>query len=106
LDSTEVATALASVLRLPDDGDSRERGRSRSSPDTILPLTRREIEVLSLMADGARNSEIAAALYLSLATVKTHINHIFAKLGVSDRVHAILMFKQATQQTTEDNPLA
>ncbi|WP_051300728.1 response regulator [Actinomadura rifamycini] len=51
-------------------------------------LSEREVEVLSLVAEGASNREVAAALFLSQATVKTHLVRIFAKLGVSDRTAA------------------
>jgi DNA-binding NarL/FixJ family response regulator len=52
-------------------------------------LTAREIEVLDLVARGRANKEIARDLYLSEATVKTHLLHIFAKLGVDDRTAAV-----------------
>ena len=52
-------------------------------------LTTREIEVLQLVARGLSNTEIAQDLVLSNATVKTHINHIFAKTGVRDRGQAV-----------------
>ncbi|MGH2657988.1 MAG: response regulator [Actinomycetota bacterium] len=52
-------------------------------------LTTREIEVLDLVAHGRANREIARDLYLSEATVKTHLLHIFAKLGVDDRTAAV-----------------
>ncbi len=52
-------------------------------------LTRREVEVLSLIAAGHSNREIAAELFLTEATVKTHVNRIFAKTGSRDRVQAI-----------------
>ena len=51
-------------------------------------LTERETEVLKLIVGGNSNKEIAAALYISEATVKTHINSMFGKLGVSDRTQA------------------
>ncbi len=51
-------------------------------------LTERETEVLKLIVGGNSNKEIAAALYISEATVKTHINSLFGKLGVSDRTQA------------------
>jgi DNA-binding NarL/FixJ family response regulator len=53
-------------------------------------LTDREHDVLRLMARGATNSEIAAALIVSEATVKTHVGSIFSKLGVRDRAAAIV----------------
>jgi DNA-binding NarL/FixJ family response regulator len=53
-------------------------------------LTEREHDVLRLMARGATNGEIAAALIVSEATVKTHVGSIFAKLGVRDRAAAIV----------------
>ncbi|MHA7985439.1 response regulator [Rathayibacter sp. CAU 1779] len=54
-------------------------------------LTAREAEVLALVADGRSNAEIAASLYVSVATVKTHINAVFAKLQVRDRAQAIAL---------------
>jgi DNA-binding NarL/FixJ family response regulator len=53
------------------------------------PLSERELEVLSLVARGASNREAAAQLFISEATVKTHLLHIYAKLGVSDRAAAV-----------------
>lgn len=52
-------------------------------------LTERETEVLTLVADGLSNQEIADRLGISTATVKTHINNLFAKTGVRDRVQAV-----------------
>ncbi|WP_030989173.1 response regulator transcription factor [Streptomyces sp. NRRL S-1813] len=53
------------------------------------PLTLREVEVLALIAQGLSNAEIGERLYLGRATVKTHINRIFAKTGVRDRAQAV-----------------
>lgn len=53
------------------------------------PLSDREIEVLSLVARGASNKEVAAQLWISEATVKSHLIHIFGKLGVADRTAAV-----------------
>ncbi len=52
-------------------------------------LSAREIEVLQLVAEGSSNSEIAKCLHISQATVKSHLIHIFGKLGVSDRTAAV-----------------
>ncbi|MEN2736622.1 response regulator transcription factor [Microbacterium sp. X-17] len=57
-------------------------------------LTRREAEVLGLVADGLSNGEIASALFVGGSTVKTHINAIFAKLGVSSRAQAIALVRR------------
>lgn len=56
-------------------------------------LTRREAEVLALVSDGLSNAEIAATLFVGVATVKTHINAIFAKLAVRDRAQAIALVR-------------
>ncbi|GAA4866986.1 response regulator transcription factor [Kitasatospora terrestris] len=52
-------------------------------------LTAREAEVLALIAEGLSNTEIAGRLFISQATVKTHINNLFAKTGVRDRAQAV-----------------
>jgi LuxR family maltose regulon positive regulatory protein len=55
-------------------------------------LTRREREILGLIVSGQSNRELAGQLCLSPATVKTHVNHIFTKLGVHDRVQVVVLF--------------
>jgi DNA-binding NarL/FixJ family response regulator len=55
----------------------------------VQSLSEREIEVLTQVADGNSNKDIAAKLYISEATVKTHLVHIFGKLGVDDRTAAV-----------------
>jgi DNA-binding NarL/FixJ family response regulator len=60
-----------------------------SRPDLPDELTPREVEVLKLIAAGQSNAEIADALFLSNATVKTHINRIFYKTGARDRAQAV-----------------
>lgn len=54
-----------------------------------LNLTRRELEVLQLMAEGLTNQEIAARLFLSVSTIKTHCNNLFDKMEVKRRTQAI-----------------
>jgi DNA-binding NarL/FixJ family response regulator len=71
--SPSVATRLIGQLRSP----AKE------------PLSQRELEVIGLIAQGSTNREAAAQLFISEATVKTHLLHIYAKLGVNDRAAAV-----------------
>ncbi|MDA0165595.1 response regulator transcription factor [Solirubrobacter ginsenosidimutans] len=59
-------------------------------PDAPDDLTPREVEVLQLIAAGLTNTEIADRLVVSAATVKSHVNHIFAKIGARDRAQAVV----------------
>jgi DNA-binding NarL/FixJ family response regulator len=61
----------------------------RGAPERESPLSSRELEVLELIARGATNREAAAQLFISEATVKTHLIHVYAKLGVKDRAAAV-----------------
>ncbi|MEW6020850.1 MAG: response regulator transcription factor [Pseudomonadota bacterium] len=71
---------------------SYERGSIGAAPAPMLhaALTGRETEILALMAAGFNNAEIAAALGPSEGTIKNHVSSILAKLGVRDRVRAVL----------------
>jgi DNA-binding NarL/FixJ family response regulator len=78
LDSAVQATLVRAAQSRP--------ARPASLPDG---LTGREAEVLGLIAAGCSNTEIARRLFVSEATVKTHVNHIFAKTGSRDRAQAV-----------------
>jgi DNA-binding NarL/FixJ family response regulator len=73
---------VAAILETPP----LPRSAGNALPDGLTP---REAEILKLIAEGLSNTEIAAALVLSNATVKTHINHVLAKTGARDRAQAV-----------------
>ena len=60
-------------------------------PARFSELTDRELDVLREVVSGASNAEIAERLYISETTVKTHVNHILSKLGVRDRIQAVVL---------------
>ena len=67
-----------------------------ASREEVFPeLTAREVEILDLIAQGHTNAKIAARLYVSPKTVGNHISHIFTKLQVADRAHAIIRAREA-----------
>ena len=75
-----------------------EQARARPTPAPVPgidDLTEREREVLEHLATGRSNAEIGEALFLSEATIKTHISHVLTKLGVRDRVQAVIAAYEA-----------
>lgn len=64
-------------------------------PPGFDELSEREREVLGLIGAGRSNGEIAAELVISMATVKTHVRHVFAKLGLRDRAQAVVVARDA-----------
>ena len=65
--------------------------RARENPRAVAGLTKREIEVLTLIARGRSNSEIAGDLFISMATVKTHIGNLLAKMQARDRAQLVIL---------------
>ncbi len=65
--------------------------RDPGSDPRLAALTERELEVFTAIARGFSNAEISAAFYLSESTVKTHVGRILLKLGLRDRVHAVML---------------
>jgi DNA-binding NarL/FixJ family response regulator len=104
---TTPPTRLVDAIRAAADGESLlspeiaqrlaerfahgPRPVSEGVPPELEELTPRELEVLRLIAGGKSNADIAAELVTSMATVKTHVNRIFRKLGVAERAQAVVL---------------
>lgn len=78
-------TALARLLPLV----AREREAKRDAQQLLDQLTEREKEILTLLAEGLRNDDIAARLYISPQTVQTHVRNLLGKLGVHSKLEAV-----------------
>jgi len=85
------ALLAPSVTRRLIEAFARRPPEAAPSPARLAALTGREKDVLLLIARGRSNAEIAAALFLSEATVKTHVGNLLAKLGLRDRVQAVIL---------------
>jgi DNA-binding NarL/FixJ family response regulator len=86
----EALLAPAITKRLIEQFVRRPPASVRPLPPELDALTAREREVLQLVARGRSNAEIATALYVSEATVKTHVAHALSKLDLRDRVQAVV----------------
>jgi DNA-binding CsgD family transcriptional regulator len=113
---TRLPTALEEWLRADDRPLTLERGPQRlvvrrvngAEPTLVLTeepvrepmpgiLTRREQEILALVGEGRSNAEIAAALWIALGTVRTHLEHIYGKLGVRSRTAALARARELSR---------
>lgn len=92
LSPSVTATLIATVTAEADHGAQTERDRARA---TLAELTGREHEVAVAIGTGKSNADIAAELYMSVATVKAHVGRIFAKLGVENRVQVAILVHEA-----------
>jgi len=88
--SGDALLAPSVTKRLIDEFAHRPLPEGTGQVEALEDLTAREREVLSLIAKGMSNAEIAQALFLSEGTVKTHIKRIFYKLGLRDRTQAVI----------------
>jgi DNA-binding NarL/FixJ family response regulator len=90
--TTLLARVVPTLGQVPGGAAS---ARSGPGHDSVGQLTDRELEVLKLVAKGRSNAEIAEELYISEATVKTHVSHLLNKLGLRDRVQAVVLAFEA-----------
>jgi DNA-binding NarL/FixJ family response regulator len=85
------ALLAPSVTRMLIEAFARRPPAMAPSPSALASLTARERDIVRLIARGRSNAEIAADLVVSEATVKTHVGHVLAKLGLRDRVQAVIL---------------
>jgi DNA-binding NarL/FixJ family response regulator len=85
------ALLAPSVTRRLIEAFARRAPETSPAPSRLASLTARERDVLLLLARGRSNAEIASALFVSEATVKTHVGNVLAKLGLRDRVQAVIL---------------
>jgi DNA-binding NarL/FixJ family response regulator len=85
------ALLAPSVTRRLIEAFARRPPETAPSPSRLASLTARERDILLRLARGRSNAEIAGELYVSETTVKTHVGHLLAKLGLRDRVQAVIV---------------
>ncbi|TVZ04487.1 DNA-binding response regulator [Trebonia kvetii] len=85
------ALLAPSVTRRLIEAFARRPAEAAPAPSRLASLTPRERDILLLLARGQSNTEIARALVVSEATVKTHVAHLLAKLGLRDRIQAVIL---------------
>ncbi|HEY6501357.1 MAG TPA: response regulator transcription factor [Streptosporangiaceae bacterium] len=85
------ALLAPSVTRRLIEAFARRPPEAAPSPSRLASMTAREKDVLLLLARGRSNAEIATTLFVSEATVKTHVGNLLAKLGLRDRVQAVIL---------------
>jgi DNA-binding NarL/FixJ family response regulator len=85
------AMLAPTITRRLIEAFARRPAQTSPSPARLASLTAREREVLVLLARGSTNTEIADTLFVSEATVKTHVGNLLAKLGLRDRVQAVIL---------------
>ena len=84
-------------LRLTHLGDAHASDRRRIAVQRLAVLTDREREVVVAVGSGASNAEVAASLFMSEATVKSHVSRLLTKLDVANRVHIAIVVHDANQ---------
>lgn len=110
LDAVRVAAAGDALLapsitrRLIAEFTRAARPEPGAVPDALSELTARELEVLGLVARGMSNAEIATELVLGENTVKTHVAHVLGKLGLRDRVQAVVLAYESGLVAPETGP--
>jgi DNA-binding NarL/FixJ family response regulator len=93
-----------SVTRRLIEAFARRPPETMPSPSRLASLTARERDVLLLLARGRSNAEIATSLFVSEATVKTHVGNLLAKLGLRDRVQAVILAYETGMVVPGDHP--